>query len=522
MLVQEYRFKGGASAFSKFTPLRDLLPGGWRRWKAAQLEFDTPGMTPLVVYDDSLFDGTAVKLAPAAPPPTPGTSRHHRSSSSGGGAPEEPFAGRYTAVCLTAKASPAKPRLLAVSYHGQSLVPSPSRELPPRELSEDEKLANAQRFVQLVGEACARLGVPALVGGDWATSFGFESRPVPCGEGWQAQLRPVASYHPSELASYRYRNSMAPVDFLVVVNPTERESTLEVAGVTAMAHDADLQQCFDHDPLLATFAVRQAARAGGGVWYLLGCMAALGAPGLESIVPPSPLEAAAAQAASRPASAVQRKRSSPTSPPPRELHAQMGALAQKNDELQQQLAWLRREAAGAGGADGALEASASVGALSVNGEDSSGLGVLSSDDPAVAAALAGGRGGSAAALLLEGSASTGAGGGAGSEAGGGDGEWQSLVTQLASELALVKETSGDLLQQVEQRDRTITALHAKLRVIAEQAGDGLALAEGSGSEEGGLEGLASPSGRGAQPVTPEQKAYARGGLRSPAGSTNGF
>lgn len=32
--------------------------------------------------------------------------------------------------------------------------------------------------------------------------------------------------------------------------------TLEAAGVTALAHPAEVQEFFDHDPLLASFSIR--------------------------------------------------------------------------------------------------------------------------------------------------------------------------------------------------------------------------------------------------------------------------
>jgi hypothetical protein len=66
-----------------------------------QLEFDVGGMVPLVLWDDSLFDGSPVKLAPANALPTPGSARQRA-------AVEEPFAGRYTAVLLTYRTSPGK------------------------------------------------------------------------------------------------------------------------------------------------------------------------------------------------------------------------------------------------------------------------------------------------------------------------------------------------------------------------------------------------------------------------------
>ena len=68
-----------------------------------QRGFEVGGMVPLVLWDDTLWDGTAIKLAPAGPPAAPGSARK---ASPG----EEPFAGRYTAVMLTSKVSPGKGR----------------------------------------------------------------------------------------------------------------------------------------------------------------------------------------------------------------------------------------------------------------------------------------------------------------------------------------------------------------------------------------------------------------------------
>ena len=57
-------------------------------------------MVPLILWDDTVFDATTTKLAPSAGGPGAGRGR--------GGAPEEPFAGRYTAVLLSPKSGPGK------------------------------------------------------------------------------------------------------------------------------------------------------------------------------------------------------------------------------------------------------------------------------------------------------------------------------------------------------------------------------------------------------------------------------
>jgi hypothetical protein len=51
------------------------------------------------------------------------------------------------------------------------------------------------------------------------------------------QLRPVAVYHPGELACYRYRNSKAPVDFLAIVNPLVRNPACSSSLKTALHCD---------------------------------------------------------------------------------------------------------------------------------------------------------------------------------------------------------------------------------------------------------------------------------------------
>ncbi len=72
-----------------------------------------------------------------------------------------------------------------MSYHGQALAACKDACQAP---SEEQQLANAQAFLELVGSAAARAGVPALVGGDWGTSFGFETRRVPASEDWEVQV----------------------------------------------------------------------------------------------------------------------------------------------------------------------------------------------------------------------------------------------------------------------------------------------------------------------------------------------
>lgn len=59
-------------------------------------------MVPLILWDDTLYDGTSIKLAPtASPAPTPGRTRP--------AAPhEEPFAGRYSAALLTCRGGAGK------------------------------------------------------------------------------------------------------------------------------------------------------------------------------------------------------------------------------------------------------------------------------------------------------------------------------------------------------------------------------------------------------------------------------
>lgn len=83
-----------------------------------------------------------------------------------------------------------------------------------------------------------------------------DDSPAPPAPSTPVQLRPVAIYHPTELECYRYCNSKPPVDFMAIVNPVIRLATVEVAGVTAVAHPQELQHHFDHDPLLACFTVR--------------------------------------------------------------------------------------------------------------------------------------------------------------------------------------------------------------------------------------------------------------------------
>lgn len=161
---------------------------------------------PLLLYDGSTYSAEQKTLTEAM----------------GGFSDNLDFDGRCVIAKLTCLTSPNL-TFLAVAYHGRhhDFGGKAAKECDIDDVGSDSKrVREAVRFIECMGKAAARLGLPAVIGGDWnAKLMNYNGLIMPAEVTWMPHLRYVERFEPSGLACSRY--GIPGIDYFCCIEPTQ-------------------------------------------------------------------------------------------------------------------------------------------------------------------------------------------------------------------------------------------------------------------------------------------------------------